>query len=154
MTYRGTVRFAHVNLIARDWRALATFYCEVFGCEVVPPERDLDQDWLGAGAGIPGATLRGAHLRLPGYEPGAGPTLEIFQYNANVEREPGPANTTGYGHIAFGVDDVAAMAAEVIAHGGSELGERVDVEVSGAGPIVWQYVRDPEGNIIELQRWS
>ena len=33
-------RFGHVNVIARDWRRLADFYAEVFGCELVPPERD------------------------------------------------------------------------------------------------------------------
>ena len=33
-------RYVHTNLIARDWRELARFYVEVFGCELVPPERD------------------------------------------------------------------------------------------------------------------
>src|SRR5678815_5648625 len=30
------VRYVHTNLIARDWRALARFYEDVFGCVPVP----------------------------------------------------------------------------------------------------------------------
>ena len=33
-------RYAHTNLIARDWRRLSDFYVRVFGCVPVPPERD------------------------------------------------------------------------------------------------------------------
>ena len=73
-------RFGHVNVIARDWRALAAFYTDVFGCTFVPPERDISGPVLERGTGIAGAALRGAHLRLPGL--GAdGPTIEIYQYD-------------------------------------------------------------------------
>jgi hypothetical protein len=34
------------------------------------------------------------------------------------------------------------------------LGEIVSVEVAGAGWITFAYATDPEGNLIELQRWS
>ena len=34
-------RYGHTNLIAKDWRALASFYQEQFGCTPVPPERDF-----------------------------------------------------------------------------------------------------------------
>ena len=30
-------KFVHTNLVAEDWRKLATFYEEVFGCVPVPP---------------------------------------------------------------------------------------------------------------------
>jgi hypothetical protein len=58
-------RYVHTNLIARDWRALADFYQRVFGCVPVPPERDLSGPIMEAGTGVPGAHLRGMHLRLP-----------------------------------------------------------------------------------------
>ena len=35
-------RYGHTNLVAADWRALARFYEEVFGCVPVPPERDYE----------------------------------------------------------------------------------------------------------------
>jgi hypothetical protein len=80
-------RFGHVNLVARDWRALARFYTEVFGCVPVPPERDYSGPDLAAGTALPGARLRGVHLRLPGFEAmgDAGPTLEIYTYDSPEE---------------------------------------------------------------------
>ena len=55
----GTVvidaRFGHVNLVARDWRALADFYKEFSAWVVVPPERDYRGPVLEAGTGVPGA---------------------------------------------------------------------------------------------------
>ena len=30
-------KYVHTNLVAKDWRALAKFYCSVFNCVVVPP---------------------------------------------------------------------------------------------------------------------
>ena len=61
-------RYVHTNLIARDWRALAAWYVTVFGCTVVPPERDYMGPELEAGSGVAGAHLQGVHLRLPGYD--------------------------------------------------------------------------------------
>lgn len=147
------MRYGHTNLIARDWQALARFYVEVFGCIPVPPERDLRGEWLDRATGIHGAHLRGLHLRLPGHGPD-GPTLEIFTYDSTVAGPGSVPDRAGFGHIAFQVPDVHAAVRAVRAHGGSDLGEIVEVEVPGAGPLTWAYVRDPEGNIIELQRWG
>jgi len=146
-------KFVHTNLIARDWKKLATFYEQVFGCTPVLPERDLAGQWLDDATRVPNARIRGVHLRLPGYGD-AGPTLEIFQYDRE-EEQPGTAvNRPGFAHIAFAVDDVKAAQAAVIAAGGGTLGERVTVDIPGAGRITFVYVTDPEGNIIELQHWS
>ncbi|MCK4340128.1 MAG: VOC family protein [Phycisphaerae bacterium] len=60
----------------------------------------------------------------------------------------------GFSHIAFAVDDVAQTARRVFEAGGEAIGELAEVEVPGAGSLVFQYVADPEGNIVELQRWS
>ncbi len=102
---------------------------------------------------VPGAQIRGTHLRLPGYGEG-GPTLEIFQYNRQEERPTTAINRPGLAHIAFVVDDVQAARDAVIAAGGKDWGKMVSVEIPGAGSITFVYVADPEGNIIELQRWS
>jgi len=144
--------FSHVNLIAEDWRQLSAFYQDVFGCELVPPERDLSGPDLEAATGIAGAHIRGAHLRLPGI--GAdGPTLELFEYDESVAPAVRAANSRGFAHVAFEVPDVEAELREVIAHGGSTLGEVVRKAIPGRGQLAFVYVRDPEGNIIELQTW-
>jgi predicted enzyme related to lactoylglutathione lyase len=146
-------RYVHSNLIARDWRGLARFYETIFGCVRVPPERDLSGPAMEAGTGLPAAHLRGVHLRLPG-QGDHGPTLEIFTYDRLEERPPTAVNRPGLGHLAFGVADVAAARAAVLAAGGASVGEIVTVEVSGGGRVTWCYVTDPEGNVIELQSWA
>ena len=146
-------RFAHTNLIARDWHALADFYQRVFGCIPVPPERNLSGPIMEAGTGVPGAHLRGMHLRLPGYGDN-GPTLEIFTYNTLADKPATAVNRPGFAHIAFAVDDVQAAREAVIAAGGRSVGEVVTVQIVTGAQVTWCYVADPEGNIIELQAWS
>ncbi len=144
------VRYVHTNLVARDWRRLARFYESVFGCVPVPPERDLAGESLDEATGIPSAHIRGVHMLLPGY--GAnGPTLEIFQYDQVLDGVEPAANRPGFAHIAFAVDDVHAIRAAVLAGGGGELGKLVTHEVSGVGWITFVYLKDPEGNVIEVQ---
>lgn len=143
-------RYGHTNLIARDWRALSRFYQEQFGCTPVPPVRDFKGPDLERGTGIPGAELRGEHLRLPGHGP-EGPTLEIFNYNV-LKDAPGVAvNRPGFGHIAFVVDDVPAAREAVLAAGGHPVGDVVTLTNAAGVKLTWVYVTDPEGNILELQ---
>jgi predicted enzyme related to lactoylglutathione lyase len=42
----------------------------------------------------------------------------------------------------------------VIAAGGGAVGEIASAEVKDVGQIRLVYARDPEGNIVELQKWS
>jgi glyoxylase I family protein len=147
------IRYGHTNLIAKNWETLARFYCEVFACEIVEPRRDLSGEWLERGTGVHGARIRGAHLRLPGYGTD-GPTLEVFQYDS-IEDAPRPVpNRAGFGHIAFAVDDVEAAVLAVERGGGERFSEVVALPVRGAGTVTFTYVRDPEGNLVELQSWT
>ncbi|MEZ5559058.1 MAG: VOC family protein [Pseudomonadales bacterium] len=146
-------RYVHTNLIARDWQRLAAFYTEVFGCRMVPPERDYQGAALDAGTALNGARLRGAHLLLPGFDAG-GPTLEIYSYDQLESRPAVAVNRPGFGHIAFEVDDVPAAAQLVRAHGGAEVGQIVELTTRTGARVTWCYMTDPEGNVLELQSWS
>ena len=146
-------KYAHTNLIAQDRQRLSSFYQAVFGCVPVPPERDLSGAWLDGATGIRGAHISGLHLRLPGWGDD-GPTLEIFQYDTMPEHPPVTPNTPGFSHIAFAVDDVAAVVQAVFDQGGSAVGELTQREVPGVGRLTFQYVADPEGNIVEIQNWK
>jgi catechol 2,3-dioxygenase-like lactoylglutathione lyase family enzyme len=146
-------RFGHVNLIARDWRALANFYVELFGCALVPPERDYAGPDLERGTAVAGAALRGAHLRLPGHGPD-GPTLEIYQFSSMPEALPPMVNRPGFQHIAFAVPSVADARSAVLAARGAAVGEIVTLRTADGRYVTWTYVTDPEGNIVELQSWS
>ena len=145
-------RYVHTNIVSKDWQALAQFYQTVFDCQPVPPERELAGVWLETGTGVAEAALTGIHLRLPGYGD-QGPTLEIYKYEQMLDKPTPAPNRQGLGHLAFAVDDVAQMLDLMIAHGGQALGQIVTTEVAGVGTITFVYATDPEGNIIELQRW-
>ncbi len=146
-------RYVHTNLVAKDWRSLARFYQDVLGCTPVPPERNLAGRELEAGTGIPGARLQGVHLRLPGLGDD-GPTLELFQYAAPAPAQGAAVNRPGLTHLAFAVPSVPEARAQVLAAGGSAVGEVVTLAIATGAQVTWCYVRDPEGNILELQAWS
>src|SRR5262245_52621094 len=142
--------YAHTNLVARDWKRLARFYQDIFGCTPVLPERDLAGPDLARGTGVSNARIRGMHLRLPG-SGDHGPTLEVFEYEKPASDIARAVNRPGFGHIAFRVASVASARDEVLAHGGSAVGDVVTTHVSDDLAITWCYVTDPEGNIVELQ---
>ncbi|MEO0559645.1 MAG: VOC family protein [Bacteroidota bacterium] len=144
--------YAHTNIIAADWQTLAQFYQEVFNCTPVPPRRQQSGAWLDRGTGVQNASIQGIHLRLPGGGD-SGPTLEIYQY-AHMESKPSPApNRQGLGHLAFTVDDVAEIQAQVLAHGGRNIGQISETTVEGVGTLTFIYMADPEGNLLEIQNW-
>lgn len=146
-------RYAHTNLIARDWQALASFYERVFGCTRLAPERHFSGAVLEAGTGVAGARLDGVHLRLPGCGVD-GPTLEVFSYNPGVTRPLSRVDEPGYGHIAFQVSSVSDARAEMLREGGSSVGDVVSLRTDDGRTVTWCYVRDPEGNIVEVQSWQ
>lgn len=127
------------------------FYVAALDCVPVGVERELEADWLSRSVGVD-VKITGRHLRLPG--PGDdGPTLEVFHYEPLLDSGLPLPNRTGFGHIAFVVDDVLLALDRVLACGGSRLGEIATGPIDGAGIIELVYCRDPEGNVIELQRW-
>lgn len=144
--------YRHTNIIANNWRTLAEFYQNVFELAEVPPRRSLSGAWLEKGTGVPGASFEGIHLRLPGHG-NNGPTLEIYQYTEILPKPETAANRAGLTHLAFEVEDVADAVQQVLTHGGSKVGEITTSTVEGAGELVFTYVADPEGNMIELQAW-
>ena len=150
----ANARYAHTNLVARDWRALAGFYESVFGCVFVPPERDYSGADLEAGTGVPGASLAGAHLRLPGHGDD-GPTLEIYSYTPTSDDGSRPAvDRPGFAHLAFEVPSVPEARAQVLAAGGAPVGEIVTLTTAAGRRVTWCYVTDPEDNVLELQSWE
>ena len=149
-----SIRYVHTNIVTRDWKRLATFYQNALHCTRVEPSLDIGGKWLTDGTGVPDAKLTGIHLRLPGYGT-TGPTLELFEYTAQEPQlQPPAANRTGFGHIAFEVSDVEETRNQILAEGGKDLGVPVSHKLPGHGAIIFTYMTDPEGNIIELQSWD
>lgn len=147
------MKYVHTNIITDDWKRLAEFYIQAFSCKMTLPHRNLSGDWLSKATGVKNAHIKGAHLRLPGWGK-QGPTLEIFQYHNN-EAQPHPlSNRKGLGHLAFEVEDVEAALEQALAFGGERYGEVVVHQTEQMGTLTFVYLRDPDGNIIELQNWG
>ena len=98
-------RYAHINIIANDWRKLCEFYEQVFECEPWSSERDHHGPHIDALTGMQGMRIQGRHLRVPGHGDN-GPTIEIFTFSENEPDTSKPLNRPGYAHLAFEVDDV------------------------------------------------
>jgi predicted enzyme related to lactoylglutathione lyase len=150
---KAIAKYVHTNLVAANWKELAEFYIKVFGCKPKPPERRLKGEWLDSLTSIRNARLEGMHLVLPGYGKD-GPTLEIFQYSRMKGAKAPSVSQPGFGHIAFAVKDVRATLERVKEHGGGAVGSLVSTTIEGVGHIEVVYARDPEGNVVELQKWS
>jgi predicted enzyme related to lactoylglutathione lyase len=149
---KAIAKYVHTNLVAANWKELAEFYIKVFGCKRKPPERKLKGEWLDSLTSIQNARIEGMHLSLPGYGKD-GPTLEIFQYSRMKGTKAPSVSHPGFGHIAFAVTDVKAALARVKRHGGSAVGSLISTTIEGVGHIEVVYARDPEGNVVELQKW-
>jgi catechol 2,3-dioxygenase-like lactoylglutathione lyase family enzyme len=145
------MRYSHTNIVARDVERLADFYVQVFGCIPLSSVERMSGKLLARGVGLQHIDLRAMWLRLPGHGEN-GPILEIFEYTRSHESPVPRPNQHGYTHISFEVPDIVATAKAVITFGGSRLGEIVDLsEEPGVGDVTFVYLRDPEGNIIELE---
>jgi len=147
------IRYAHTNIITKDWKKLSEFYETVFECVPVPPIRNQKGDWLSKGTGVQNAHLQGVHLRLPGYGKDS-PTLEIYQYSEVKEQVPAVPNQRGFGHIAFQVNNLAKYLNLALKNGATKIGELSEHDVEDVGLLRFIYIADPDGNIIELQSWD
>jgi len=92
--------------------------------------------------------------------PGGGPRIELLQYVAPtgaVLPETSRANTHGLRHLAFRVDDIAAMAARLRAAGVTLFSDPVRVPAGvvkfAAGDKTLLYFLDPDGVILELAEY-
>lgn len=141
------MKLTHISLTAKDAIALAAFYKSVFGFMDRRPPRRLSGEMVYRGNGLPGVDILVIWLALPG---STTPFLEIMQYDQQPER-PWPAvNAPGFGHLAFEVPDLEEVVDRVMKSGGTLQGQVTDFGTKGA-PNLLLYVRDPEGNILELE---
>jgi len=141
------MRFAHLSIVARDANMLAAFYRSVFGCRDRRPSTTLSGETVSRGNGVQNSEICSIWLTLPGVE---GPFLEIHEYSETRDRPRPSVNEPGYGHIAFEVDDIRAVRDAIKRDGGQDQGELIELGTADASFLAI-YMRDPEGNVIELE---
>lgn len=146
-------RYVHTNIIAKDGKRMIDFYKNVLGCRSIGQTRDLRGTWVDAITGLKNAHITGEHLALPGFEEN-GPTLEIFSYDEMLPQGGTAINRCGFGHIAFAVDDVGQTLRALLDAGGGQVGTLETTVYPDGRKLELVYATDPEGNIIELMKWS
>ncbi|MEM7440266.1 MAG: VOC family protein [Pseudomonadota bacterium] len=133
------LEFHHINFVAQDVDRMHDFYTGVLGLDDIPIS-DFPRTEAAEGAGYSGkirfATEGKMQMHLAERE------LDTAFRNGQV------INPVDRGHIAFRTDDLAAVLAELDAHGipYSDYGTAFAKE--------WHQVffHDPEGNVIEVHQ--
>lgn len=141
------MRFSHFCIVARDGDRLAGFYKQVFGCEEIRPGKLISGENVSRGIGVSDAKIYSIWLSLPEM---AGPFLEIHEYAGTGNRETLCAKGPDYRHMSFIVEDIHSTSAEIVAAGGTKLGEITNLGTTDR-PFLAVYMRDLEGNVIELE---
>ncbi|MCB1397976.1 MAG: VOC family protein [Rhodobacter sp.] len=144
------MRLLHISMTARDAAALSGFYCKALGFVERRPATRLVGAAVSRGNGLPGVGLTAIWLCLPD-DPG--PFLEIMEFDRTVERSLPAVNEPGYAHLAFAVPDLSQAIARILKCGGSSQGEVTDLGSPGR-PHRIIYMRDPEGNLLELEQMA
>lgn len=143
-----TMRLTHISLTARSADALSAFYREVFGfVDMCPPKR-LSGELVSRGNGLPNSDICSVWLNLPNM---TRPFLEIMEYSEAVSRRMPAVNEPGYGHLAFEVPDLSKSIENVLRSGGVLQGEVTNFGTQDRQHLI-VYVRDVEGNILELEQ--
>jgi catechol 2,3-dioxygenase-like lactoylglutathione lyase family enzyme len=131
----GTPVFDHVGLSVADLDAQRDFYAAALGMTAVDEEFTM-----------PEARVRTAILRSPD-----GLRIELIERGGSASQEfTDPfdgAGTQGYFHWALSVDDLDAAFARLLGAGAAEVSAPAPAVRPGAR---FAYVKDPEGNLIEL----
>ncbi|MFN8124089.1 MAG: VOC family protein [Thermoleophilia bacterium] len=140
----GVTTYVHAGVVVDDLEEAVRFFT-VLGLECGEP-MTAGGEWVDRIIGLRGTRVELVMANAPDGTGG----LEIVTFHA-PRREggdgPPPAvNVPGVRHLAYQVDDMAAVVDAVRAGGWDLVGEVVDYE----GLYLLAYVRGPEGLIVEL----
>jgi catechol 2,3-dioxygenase-like lactoylglutathione lyase family enzyme len=137
-------RLDHVSLVVADLEAAVAFFVDRLGLEVVG-RGAVEGEWVDRVVGLDDVRSEIVMVQPPD---GHG-RIELTRYERPGARggEPdAPSNTFGLRTVAFEVDDVEAMVADLAEHGFGLVGGLADYE------DVYRlcYVRGPEGIVVML----
>lgn len=142
------MKLAHINLVARDAKALAAFYVNVMKCDVLREPKTLSGEKVSRGNGLPNSEIRTIWLKFPGLQQ---PFLEIHEHGVTHPRDLPRVNEPGFGHLAFQMEDISQTLSKIIEAGGTQIGQITDFGTPEM-PYLIAYARDPEGNVLELEQ--
>jgi len=138
--------FHHVGISVRDMEKTKDFYCNTLGFSVVWAHKERTGKPLQNVVGLPDAVMDISMLE------GYGMRIELFKYIIPEGRDLGPVRQCDFGliHIALKVKDARAVYAML-----ADKGVQFNSPPQDLRPgVVAVYLRDPEGNTIEIMENS
>ena len=129
----------HVGITVSDLDRAVDFYAETFDLDVVA-EFSVGGDAFAEAVAVEGAAAQFAHLDADGA------VVELVEYDPAAEPAPDPElNRPGATHLGLSVDDVEAFHADLA----DDVETLSPPRTTESGTTVL-FVRDPEGNLIEV----
>jgi len=134
----------HTSFTVRDLDRSLSFYRDLLGLELISLA-GRDPAFSEKVTGIAGAKLKVAYLQAPGHR------LELIQYFS----PPGKkldlrTNNVGCSHLAFNVDDLLKMYADLKAKGVRFKSSPQEVPAGPNKGTLTVYLTDPDGITLEL----
>lgn len=137
--------FAHPAIVVRDLDTATQFYCDAFGFSIFSSDTESweNKPAIDAAIGLANSSAKGRMLS------GHNCFLELFCFEKPTSHAVDPRDNQpcdyGLRHLCFYVDDVEVEYQRLLGLGAQRLGTPQKKQ-----GITAVYLRDPEGNIIEL----
>lgn len=143
----------HFSFTVSDIDKSVAFYSDLLGLEVIT-RQDQANPYTEKLVAMPGAQLRVAMLRVPGWP--AGPShhhLELVEYvHPRGVKADVRTNNTGAPHLAFVVEDIHAEYARLTAAGVRFKSDPVEI-AAGVNQGGWTiYLLDPDDITLEISQ--
>jgi len=127
---------------------MVEFYTRLLGLKL-KRTFEIESEEFRKGIGVEDAKAKGVHLMVPD----SNVEIELIQFDQSENEETSVANMTGYRHIAFIVDDLEKSFETLKENGIEFVSEPITVtEPESVRGFQFVYFRDPEGNIVELNK--
>ncbi len=140
----GLVEINHTSFTVADVEAAAKWYCDKLGFEVMS-DLHRPRDYCEAVTGIPGAELHIIYVKGGGYP------IELIEYTgAKGVKIDTATNNVGSAHVAYNVENLREMHADLTAKGVRVISEPVPItQGANKGGLVI-YIEDLDGNTFEF----
>ncbi len=134
----------HTSFTVSDLDRSISFYRNLLGLELISLT-GRDPAFSEKVTGIPGANLKIAYLQAPGHR------LELIQYlSPSREKLDCRTNNIGSAHLAFNVDNLPALYADLKAKGVQFKSEPLEVPAGPNKGTMAVYFTDPDGITLEF----
>lgn len=146
----------HIGITVSDIDASVNWYTKVLGLELVHRQRG-DNKYTRRLVGVEDAVLEVAQFKIPGRTSGLSThMLELIEYVAGAAPDHPrlPVNQVGTSHLALIVDDIHQRYEAMRESGADFVNPPVGVTEGANEGGYACYLRDPDGNVLELMQFS